>query len=159
MAYHPSILQSYLLALAALQSIVAVKFDVKNVARTSPGGARFTKVIRVKYAKKTMETTTNFILKMLQGNNAADRRGIEELLMVIENHRDLKGDTYGNIINIRTIYLLEIQGNVKWAFTSLIYHEMTQVWQWFGGLDKALTGLIEGTWAWFCGDAKQDDEG
>ncbi|THF94281.1 hypothetical protein TEA_023432 [Camellia sinensis var. sinensis] len=61
--------------------------------------------------------------------------------MVIENHRDLKGDTYGNIINIRTIYLLEIQGNVKWAFTSLIYHEMTQ---WFGGLDKALTGLIEG---------------
>ncbi|KAF5951794.1 hypothetical protein HYC85_009738 [Camellia sinensis] len=148
MAYHPSILQSYLLALAALQSIVAVKFDVKNVARTSPGGARFTKEIRV-----------NEKYESLQGNNAADRRDIVEVLMVIENHRDLKGDTYGNIINIRAIYLLEIQGNVKWAFTSLIYHEMTQVWQWFGGPDKALTGLIEGTWAWFCGGAKQDDEG
>ncbi|GMP38444.1 hypothetical protein CsSME_00009689 [Camellia sinensis var. sinensis] len=144
MAYDPSLLQSFLLTLAALQSIAAVQFSVTNIAGTSPGGLRFTKEIGIDYAKQTMETTTNFIWRMLEEDNPSDRKqDVKEVIMTIQDFKGAEAITYGNRINVSAIYLEGYQGNVTWEFTSLIYHEMTHVWQWTGA-GQAPIGLIEG---------------
>ncbi|KAF5951792.1 hypothetical protein HYC85_009736 [Camellia sinensis] len=50
---------------------------------------------------------------------------------------------YGNTINVSAMYLLGYQGNLKWEFTSLIYHEMSHIWQWSGN-GQAPGGLTDG---------------
>nr|XP_043630139.1 uncharacterized protein LOC122601447 [Erigeron canadensis] len=47
------------------------------------------------------------------------------------------------MINVSSIYLNGYDGDVKWEFTSLLYHEMTHVFQW-NGEGQAPTGLVEG---------------
>ncbi|PWA99620.1 hypothetical protein CTI12_AA005230 [Artemisia annua] len=40
--------------------------------------------------------------------------------------------TSGENINVSSLYLKGYQGDLKWEFTSLLYHEMTHVFQWNG---------------------------
>ncbi|CAL5377440.1 unnamed protein product [Camellia sinensis] len=86
MAY-PSLLHCCLIALAALQSIAAVQFNVDNIDKATPGGVRFTNEIGVEFAKQTMETTTNFIWKLYEENIDIDRKDYQRVLMVIENYQ------------------------------------------------------------------------
>ncbi|CAL5378995.1 unnamed protein product [Camellia sinensis] len=93
MAY-PPLLHCCLIALAALQSIAAVQFDVDNIDKATPGGVRFTNEIGVEFAKQTMETTTNFIWKLYEENTDIDRKDYQRVLMVIENYQGAEaGDT------------------------------------------------------------------
>ncbi|XP_028057114.1 uncharacterized protein LOC114261106 [Camellia sinensis] len=116
-------------------------FLSRQVAGSTPGGARFTKEIGVKFANQTMDTTTNFIWKMFEENTAAERKDQQKVLMTTDD-RDAEAMGYGNTINVSAIYLLGYQGNLKWEFTSLIYHEMTHIWQWSRN-GQAPGGLIE----------------
>ncbi|KAF5951797.1 hypothetical protein HYC85_009741 [Camellia sinensis] len=130
--------------MAMLQITGAVQFDVSNIARTSPGGLRFTEEIGVDYAEQTMETTTNFIWDMFdQQNNASERKDVEKVSMVIADYKGAEAITYGETIIVSALYLQGYNGNVTWEFTSLIYHEMTHVWQWTGA-GQAPDGLVEG---------------
>ncbi|KAF5951793.1 hypothetical protein HYC85_009737 [Camellia sinensis] len=99
MAY-PSLLHCCLIALAALQSIVVVQFDVDNIDKATPRGVRFTNEIGVKFAKQTMETTTNFMWKLYEENTDIDRKDYQRVLMVIENYQGAKAVEYDNTINV-----------------------------------------------------------
>ena len=50
---------SFLLALAVLQGIGALEFDVYNNAASTPGGARFDEEIGIPYAKQVIKTKPN----------------------------------------------------------------------------------------------------
>ncbi|GFS42167.1 plant basic secretory protein (BSP) family protein [Actinidia rufa] len=71
------------------------------------------------------------------------RKDVNKVLMVIHEYKGAEAFTYGETINVSSVYLEGYQGNVKWEFTSLIYHEMTHVWQW-NGAGQAPVGLVEG---------------
>ncbi|KAI8025706.1 hypothetical protein LOK49_LG02G03411 [Camellia lanceoleosa] len=65
--------------------------------------------------------------------------------MVIDNYDGYAAITYGGActINVSAVFLNGDYGdNIKRSFTSLIYHEMTHIWQWYPPMTP--TGLIEG---------------
>ncbi|KAL7236506.1 hypothetical protein ACSBR1_019740 [Camellia fascicularis] len=57
--------------------------------------------------------------------------------MVIDNYDGYAAITYGGActINVSAVFLNGDYGdNIKWSFTSLIYHEMTHIWQWYSSI-------------------------
>ncbi|KAL6957580.1 hypothetical protein U1Q18_041882 [Sarracenia purpurea var. burkii] len=137
---------SSLLSLAALHGVAAVEFDVFHNAGSTPGGIRFDHEIGVPFAKQVMETTTNFVWKLLEENRPEDRRtDVQVVHMIVDDYTGAAAIAYGGActINVSAVYLQEYEGNdVRWSFTSLMYHEMTHIWQWYPAGTPA--GLIEG---------------
>lgn len=80
---------------------------------------------------------------MFDQNNPDDRRPQDNVTVFIDVHAaGAIGATVDNIINMSSIYIQNFQGDVKWFFTSVLYHEMTHVFQWMPY--NARPGLIEG---------------
>ncbi|XP_047337829.1 uncharacterized protein LOC124941533 [Impatiens glandulifera] len=140
--YTLSLVSSIFLIVASLYGITCLEFIVINNAKTTPGGIRFEKEIGLKYAKEAMETTSKFIWNMLNQNDPKDRRVMDNVTMYISEYKGAEAFTQANKINVSSVYLEGYQGNLTWEFTSLVYHEMTHVWQSFGAFEPIM--LIEG---------------
>ena len=134
---------SFLLALVALQGINGVQYEVINHTPSTPGGVRFSREIGIDYTKNIMRTINNFIWNILQQNTLEDRKKVEVVKVFIEEYKGAEAITYGENINVSSVYFQGYQGNVKWEFTSLLHHEMTHVFQW-NGEGHAPVGLVEG---------------
>ncbi|KAI7741014.1 hypothetical protein M8C21_004779 [Ambrosia artemisiifolia] len=91
----------------------------------------------LKYMKKKRKETTT----------SGGKQGRGEIFLYAQTTLSggLEGVTVGNKINISASYLNKYAGpkDLKWEFTSLMYHEMTHVFQW-DAEGMANTGVVEG---------------
>ncbi|XP_019449590.1 PREDICTED: uncharacterized protein LOC109352179 [Lupinus angustifolius] len=132
-----------ILTLASVYGSMAVEYVVSNTAESSIGGQKFDKSIGADYAKQTMNSATDFILKLFQENvDAADRKNVEEVKLVIENIEGVAFDS-NNEIHVSASFIERFNGDIKSEITGMLYHEMTHVWQWNAN-GQAPSGLIEG---------------
>ncbi|KAL0384269.1 UNVERIFIED_CONTAM: Basic secretory protease [Sesamum radiatum] len=146
MAKNPHIFLPYVLLLSSslLQGILAVQYKVTNKAPNTPGGRRFDTEIGVPFTLQTMGTINNFIWKLFRQPSDSQRKYVPVLNVYISNFNDAFGYTNGDNINISTIGLQSFPpGRAKFEFTSLMYHEMTHIFQW-SGQGTAPGGLTEG---------------
>ncbi|KAK3023796.1 hypothetical protein RJ639_043412 [Escallonia herrerae] len=141
--HHLRLLSSCLVILAALQGIHAVEYVVTNTATGTPGGVRFDREIGIEYTKKIMGIINRFVWELLDERTAADRKPVEVVNLYIVEFNGAEAITWGDNINVSSIYLQGYQGNLTWEFTSLLYHEVTHVFQW-NGEGQAPVGLVEG---------------
>ncbi|WJX21204.1 hypothetical protein P8452_10665 [Trifolium repens] len=125
-----------------MHGIQAVDYSVTNTALSTPGGVRFRDEIGAQYTTQTLDSATQFIWKVFQQNNQADRKNVEKVKLFVD---DMDGIalTYPSIneIHLSARWINNIQ--VIDEFTGVLYHETTHVWQWFGN-NQAPTGLTEG---------------
>ncbi|GAU15047.1 hypothetical protein TSUD_48430 [Trifolium subterraneum] len=125
-----------------MHGIQAVDYSVTNNALSTPGGVRFRDQIGAQYATQTLDSATQFIWKVFQQNNAADRKTVQKVSLFID---DMDGVAYtsNNEIHLSARYVNSYSGDLKNEITGVLYHEMTHVWQWNGN-GQANGGLIEG---------------
>ncbi|XP_024959816.1 uncharacterized protein LOC112500547 [Cynara cardunculus var. scolymus] len=91
-----------------------------------------------------MRTINDFIWSVvLQQNDPSDRKPVDSVHTYIVEFDGAAGIEWGNNINVSSLYLKGVEGDVKTQFTGLMYHEMTHVFQW-DGEGTAPSGLIEG---------------
>ncbi|GFP84623.1 hypothetical protein PHJA_000606200 [Phtheirospermum japonicum] len=121
----------------------AVDYRAFNAALDTPGGARFQSEIGLSYTIEIMKTINCVIWDIFQQYNETDQKDVETVKVFIHQYNGAEAVTYGNNINVSSIYLEGYKGNLKWEFTSLLHHEMTHVFQW-NGEGKAPAGLTEG---------------
>ncbi|KAL7595287.1 hypothetical protein Lser_V15G29357 [Lactuca serriola] len=144
MAHYYFFLCTLLTLSLSFYGISAANHQVTNFAEKTPGGIRFTKEIGIPFTKTLMGTINNYIwTTILQQSDPADRKPVPTVNIYIVDFKGAEAITWGDNINVSAVYLLGYQGNLKWEFTSLLYHEMTHVFQW-NGEGKAPTGLVEG---------------
>ncbi|KAK9074007.1 hypothetical protein SSX86_006602 [Deinandra increscens subsp. villosa] len=126
-------------------AISAIDYNVINEAANTPGGIRFTNEIGIPYTKQIMGEINNFIwFNVFQQNDPSDRKPVDAVNIYIIEFDGAEAITWGNNnINVSSIYLKGYEGDLKWEFTSLLYHEMTHVFQW-NGEGHAPIGLVEG---------------
>ncbi|KAJ0434588.1 hypothetical protein HanOQP8_Chr17g0668621 [Helianthus annuus] len=126
-------------------TISAVDYYVTNVAADTPGGIRFTNEIGIPYTKQIMGTINNFIWStVFQQNDPSERNPIDSVNVYIVEFDGAEAIEWGgNNINVSSIYLKGYEGDLKWQFTSLFYHEMTHCFQWDGEGHTPLE-LVEG---------------
>ncbi|KAH6813418.1 hypothetical protein C2S51_022436 [Perilla frutescens var. frutescens] len=122
-----------------------MKYVVTNTVPNSPGGQLFEKEIGANFTLAIMQDITKFIFKVFQQRNLADRRRLPVLNVYIS---EFPGYAYqsGDSVNISASALDNIYRppeNSKWMFTSLLFHEITHVFQWHGNFG-APGGLSEG---------------
>ncbi|KAK7253199.1 hypothetical protein RIF29_37723 [Crotalaria pallida] len=132
------------LTLASVYGCKAVEYAVTNNAESSTGGQRFDKEVGADYAKQTMSSATDFILKLFQQNTNTDtdRKNVQKVSLIVENIEGVAFDI-NNEIHVSSSYIDEYPGDIKNEITGILYHEMTHVWQWDAN-GQAPSGLIEG---------------
>ncbi|KAH6773128.1 hypothetical protein C2S51_011532 [Perilla frutescens var. frutescens] len=142
--HHFLLLLLLLLPLVHLASTtLAVKYEAINGAATTPGGARFEAEIGIPYTEEIMQTINYVIWDIFQQYNETDRKQVEIVKVFIEEYDGAEAITYGENVNVSSLYLQGYKGNLKWEFTSLLHHELTHVFQW-NGEGQAPVGLVEG---------------
>ncbi|PWA99619.1 hypothetical protein CTI12_AA005220 [Artemisia annua] len=134
MTYKSFILCTFLAFSISFHEISAVDYFVTNEATNTPGGLRFDKEIGVPYTKQIMGTINDFIwCTVFQQNNPSDQKPLDSVDVYIVEFEGAEGISWGNNkINISSIFLQGYEGDLKWEFTSLMYHEMTHAFQWDG---------------------------
>ncbi|GJY79636.1 hypothetical protein Tco_0485437 [Tanacetum coccineum] len=123
----------------------AVKYNIYHIAEKHPVGIKFTNIIGMKYTKDIMAKINNYLWSTIfQQNTDADRKIVDSVDLYLKDFKGAEGITWwSSRINVSVVYLDGYQGNFTWEFTSLMYHEMTHVFQW-NGEGKAPVGLTEG---------------
>ncbi|KAL6525934.1 hypothetical protein OROHE_015458 [Orobanche hederae] len=139
------ILLLLLLSSSLLQSILAVQYKIINTVPNSPGGSRFNSKIGVRFTLKTMKTINTFIWKTFKQYSDTQRKNVPILTVNITDLEDgALGETGGDNIYISSTGIEYFpRGQAKYWFTSLMYHEMTHIFQW-SGRGTAPGGLTEG---------------
>ncbi|XP_057779468.1 uncharacterized protein LOC130998049 [Salvia miltiorrhiza] len=135
-----------LLLSCLLQQTHAVRYVVTNTVPNTPGGQLFDREIGVNFTLSIMPTINDFIYKVFEERSPAERRNVPVLNVYIS---EFPGYAYknGDNINISASALYNMyrpRSVSKWMFTSVMYHEMTHVFQWHGNFG-APGGLTEGT--------------
>lgn len=137
---------SYFLVLATLLHVIsAFKYIVTNNAKNTDGGARFDGEIGVSFTIETMGVANIFIWKVFEQYTSDDRQNVPILKLFIS---DFPGPviayTNGDNINFSALAIQNFPpGKARFHFTSVMYHEMTYIFQCSGNR-TAPGGLIEG---------------
>lgn len=134
-----------LLLTSLLQRILAVQYIITNNAPTHPGGIRFDREIGIPYTLQAMDNINNFIWNLFEENSDSERKIIPVLNVLISDFTWAAGYTNGDyVINISAQSIQSYPpGWSRFGFTSLMYHEMTHIFQWSGNR-TAPGGLTEG---------------
>ncbi|GMY38568.1 basic secretory protease [Fagus crenata] len=142
MARHTFFLSFLVTLLAIIQGIHAVEYVVTNNAGNTPGGVRFNNEIGSDYSKQTLISAADFIWRLFQQNNDADRKNVPKVSLFID---DMEGVAHAinNEIHVSARYINGYSGDVKREITGVLYHESTHIWQWNGN-GQTPGGLIEG---------------
>ncbi|TXG64199.1 hypothetical protein EZV62_011193 [Acer yangbiense] len=143
MAHYMLYLSLLLTLTSLLQSSHAVDYVVTNNAGNTAGGARFNNEIGEAYSKQTLSSATDFIWRIFQQTNAADRKNTQKVSLFIDNMNGVAYTSNGDQIHVSANYIGGYSGDVRGEITGVLYHEMAHVWQWFGN-NQAPTGLTEG---------------
>ncbi|KAK6121542.1 hypothetical protein DH2020_044715 [Rehmannia glutinosa] len=135
----------FLLLASLLHCIHAVQYIVTNKVPNTPGGKLFDREIGVNFTLLTLETVNKFIWKILEQRTAADIKNVPVVNLYIS---DFQGYAYKNGDNINVSgpaldMFYYPRNKSKFFFSSLMYHEMTHVFQWHGNF-TAPGGLTEG---------------
>ncbi|OMO63264.1 hypothetical protein COLO4_32581 [Corchorus olitorius] len=125
-----------------MQSTQAVEYALTDNTGNSGGGVRFRNDIGVDYSLQTMSAATEFIWRIFQQDNAADRKDVPRVTLFIENG-DGVAFASNNEIHVNANYLGNYTGDLTAEFSGVLYHEMTHIWQWNGN-GQTPGGLIEG---------------
>lgn len=142
-------LLSLLLVASLLQGVLSVQYIATNNAPNTVGGRRFNTDIGIPFTVKTAGVITKFIWKLFKQNTPAQRKNVPVLNINITILNDGAWGETG--MEPPTVYIdsgaiekyfPEGQG-AKFEFTSLLYHEMTHIFQW-SGKGTAPGGLTEG---------------
>ncbi|GFP84618.1 basic secretory protease [Phtheirospermum japonicum] len=123
-----------------------VDYKVVNTVPNSPGGRRFDEEIGVPFTLETMKTINLFIWKIFKQNTDAQRKQVPLLTLNITKLEDgIMGETGENNVYISSTCIQQYfpPGPIKFWFASLLYHEMTHIFQW-SGQGTAPGGLTEG---------------
>lgn len=144
---HTSMFSFFLLilSLAAIQHTHAVEYAVIDNTGNSGGGVLFKNKIGVDYSLQTLSCATDFVWKIFQQNNSADRKDVKNITLFIENS-DGVAFVVDNEIHFSANYLGNYSGhdhNLKREFTGVLYHETARIWQW-DGKNSIPVGLIQG---------------
>ncbi|XP_023754913.1 uncharacterized protein LOC111903369 [Lactuca sativa] len=122
----------------------AVNYKVTNDASNTPGGIRFTNEIGIPYTKQIMRTINNYVwTTIFEQSDPADRKPVPTMSIYIVEFKGAEAITWGDNINVSSVYLEGYEGDLKWEYTSLLHHEITHVFQW-NGEGQAPVGLVEG---------------
>ncbi|XP_057800714.1 uncharacterized protein LOC131016118 [Salvia miltiorrhiza] len=138
-----------LVALSLLQGILAVRFTATNNASATPGGQRFDREIGTAYTLTTMPKIASFIWKIFGQATEAERRHYYPNDVVNLYVQDLQdgalGETGDNNVymSAKGIETYPPGDATRFMFTSILYHEMTHIFQW-SGKGTAPGGLTEG---------------
>ncbi|GFP84613.1 basic secretory protease [Phtheirospermum japonicum] len=128
-------------------SILAVNYKIVNTVPDSPGGRRFNNEAGVPFTLKTMRTINSFIWQTFKQPSHTQRKRVRTLTLNITNLNDgALGETGGDNIYINSSGINDFPPGgdaFKFEFTSLMYHEMTHIFQW-SGRGTAPGGLTEG---------------
>ncbi|MFS7920157.1 hypothetical protein Hanom_Chr03g00221131 [Helianthus anomalus] len=149
MASLPIFLCALLIFSLSFHGILAVKYVVIVEAPPNHGGTvKFNTIIGgIPYTQQIMGQINTFIWSTLfQQNTPADRKPVDTIQIFIKDFKGAEGITWGgDRINVSAVYLRDYDGPMatKWEYTSLLYHEMTHVFQW-NGEGKAPVMLTEG---------------
>ncbi|XP_076892290.1 uncharacterized protein LOC143543983 [Bidens hawaiensis] len=123
-----------------------MNYSVTNVAAYTPGGIRFTNEIGIPFTKQIMATINDFIwATVFQQTDPSDRKPIDSVeVYIVESLKGAEAEVWEiNKINFNSVFLKDYHGYLKWAFISVLYHEMTHCFQW-SGEGRAPGGLTEG---------------
>ncbi|KAK4476998.1 hypothetical protein RD792_016200 [Penstemon davidsonii] len=132
------------------RDISTTQYKVINNVPNIPGGSRFDQEIGVPYTLDIMKTINQFIYKTFEQPDPSDRRPVPVLTVYISDFPDAWGYTNGPNINISAPAIEHFPPGLeqaRWNFKSLMYHEMTHIFQWFGtGTENGTApgGLTEG---------------
>ncbi|KAL7597321.1 hypothetical protein Lser_V15G29360 [Lactuca serriola] len=122
----------------------AVNYQAINDASDTPGGIRFTNEIGIPYTKQIMRTINNYVwTTIFEQSDPADRKPVPTMSIYIVEFKGAEAITWGDNINVSSVYLEGYEGDLKWEYTSLLHHEITHVFQW-NGEGQAPVGLVEG---------------
>ncbi|KAL1539826.1 hypothetical protein AAHA92_24262 [Salvia divinorum] len=146
---HNLSLPCLLIALSLLQGTLAIRFAAVNNASSTPGGQRFDRDIGIAYTLKTMPGIASFIWKTFGQPSEGDRRHYypkDEVTTIIQDLQDgALGETGDNNVymSAKGIETYPPGDGARFMFTSILYHEMTHIFQW-SGKGTAPGGLTEG---------------
>jgi len=135
----------FLVFLHAFHQTHAVQYSVTNRALTTTGGVVFRDEIGDAYAKQILDSATQFIWRIFQQSNPADRKNVQTVSLFVD---DIDGVAYtsGDEIHLSARYVelySSYGGDVKKEISGVLYHEMVHVWQWDGN-GGVPGGLVEG---------------
>ncbi|XP_077216774.1 uncharacterized protein LOC143851289 isoform X2 [Tasmannia lanceolata] len=135
---------SSLLAMAAVDGIQAVDYDVTNNVIGTPGGTRFDNEIGLAYTKQILKTASAFIWQTFR-QGEGDRKSVQHVSTFIDTIDTVNVIAYttNNEIHVSASHIESYSGDVRTEITGVLYHEMTHVWQW-NGANQAPGGLIDG---------------
>ncbi|CAA0830952.1 Plant basic secretory protein (BSP) family protein [Striga hermonthica] len=127
------------------QEVDEIGYVIKNNVPNTPGGRLFDQEIGVDFALLTMETVNYFIWKIFEQKLPSEIKNVPVLTLYIS---DFQGYAYknGDNVNVSGPALDRFyfpRNKSKFFFSSLMYHEMTHVFQWHGNF-TAPGGLTEG---------------
>lgn len=134
-----------LLSSSLVPALHAVQYTVTNNVRNTPGGQVFDQDIGVNFALQNLATVNAFIWKTLEENTPADRKDVRNVNVYIldfDNAYAYGGNNF-NISGPRIDKYYFPRNRSQFYFASLMYHEMTHVFQWTAN-NAAPRGLIEG---------------
>ncbi|XP_071727064.1 uncharacterized protein [Rutidosis leptorrhynchoides] len=127
----------------------AIDYEVINEAPNTPGGMNFTDYVGFEYAKEQMGVINDFIWNtVLEEYSPEDRKQLDTVELRMVDWKDQYPGTAAiawgnNKINFSVDTFNGVPGDrVQRVFTSIMYHEMTHVFQWYGEFTPS--GLIEG---------------
>lgn len=143
---HMSLLSLLLISSSLLQGILCVEFIVINSAPNTPGGHRFDTEIGIPFTISKAKEINKFIWKLFKQNTPALRKNVPVMKINITTLTDgAWGETGDNTVYIDTNAIQNYfpAGGAQFEFTSLLYHEMTHIFQW-SGQGTAPGGLTEG---------------
>lgn len=141
--FNSNLLCAVLILISFVQVTLSINYNVTDIVPNTQGGMRFEKEIGIDYSIQEMGVINQFIYNLFDQQNPDDRRPQDFVQLYIDVHADgAIAVTSGNIINMSSIFIQNYDGDVKWGFTSILYHEMTHVFQWLP--ENAPDGLIEG---------------
>jgi hypothetical protein len=135
----------FVLALSAVYESEGTNYIVSNNAQSSIGGKLFEKYVGTEYAKETLSTATDFVLKLLQQQNntsATERKNVQTISLIVEKIDGIAYSSNGEI-HASANYIERYPGNIKKEMTGILYHQVAHILQWDGN-GEAPSGLVEG---------------
>ncbi|KAM0036051.1 hypothetical protein Hdeb2414_s0014g00421711 [Helianthus debilis subsp. tardiflorus] len=150
MASLPIFLCTFLICSVSFHGISAVKYVV-TVERDpkepkDSGIEKFNTVIGVPFTIQIMGQINTFIWStILKQNTPTERKPVDTIQVFIKHFPGEEAITSGYRINVSADFIGTYNGpmTLKRGFTSILYHEMTHVFQW-DGEKKAPRSLVEG---------------
>ncbi|CAI9114376.1 OLC1v1015091C1 [Oldenlandia corymbosa var. corymbosa] len=132
-------------ALLQIQGSHGLDYIVENKVPNSRGGQRFDREMGVDYVRNVLKNSTEFIWKVFNQKSMDETRGHTQVSWYLDKV-DQIAVTVGNETKLSASFVQNFTSfegcDLKTEVSAIMFHENTQVWQWFG--NNKNVGVIEG---------------